>query len=339
MGWLLLRKKKSAARSKGTSPAPATASKSIEARWDPHRTLQGLKALALTCALVLAVWGWRAGDRALREHFAKHRATIIPPESIELMDAPSWMHATVERDLQRLVADQLRFDPLLTEGLNDAVEALKASAWVRHVDRVERQPDRVRVWAVYRHPVAAIAEVTRRGTVYHWVDGRGVRLPVTANSLRELDPALPLVLGVQSVPAKVGGVWEGEDLQAGLALVRELQGQKLLKQVRALDVGARDGRGRVHLFLATDRREPVAWGRLPGSGDVRKAMREKLRELSRTGVIWGLPPGQEQSVDLDADHKLIRLVSVQDRYDSIDARGKVVDISGGAAMVLQPSFE
>ena len=339
MGWLLYRKKKSATRTKGPTSASANASKAVEARWDPHRTLQGLKALALTCAVVLAVWGWRAGDRALREHFAKHRATVIPPEHVELVDAPSWMHATVERGLQRLVADQLRFDPLQAGGLTDAVDALQANAWVRHVERIERQPDRVRVWAVYRHPVAAVAEPTRRGTVYHWVDGRGVRLPVTASSLHELDPTLPLVLGVQSVPAKVGGVWEGPDMEAGLALVRELQGQKLLKQVRALDVGARDGRGRVHLFLATDKREPVAWGRLPSSGDVRHAMRERLRELSRTGVIWGLPPGQEQSVDLDADHKLIRLVSVQDRYDSIDARGKVVDISGGAAMVLQPRFE
>lgn len=329
MGWLLRRKPKPrAARPRRGSEKSRP--------WDPRRTLLGLKYIGVVLLITALAAGWHFGEKHLTQYVREHRQAVFTVDAVLLADAPHWMGEAVQAEVQQLVADTMVADPLRPDGLALAVKALESNPWVGQVQRVQRFKQGVVVYARYREPVAVVQG--RDG--YHWVDSEGVRLPVTC-TLEQVDPRLPLIVGATQQPGFEGEVWPGDEVQAGLALVRYLRHESYIDQVRCVDVGARDEQGRIHLVILTDRQQGVNWNQFNElhvhARDARRLIRGVLQTAKRTGAIWGLPPGAEQSIDPDVHTKLVRLQSVQQRYrGSIDARGKVVDVSGAAALVLQP---
>jgi len=268
-----------------------------------------------------------------------------------LADAPVWMSLGVQYEIQNEVAMQLSSNPLDEQGMDRLLAALSCNPWVAKVERNERHGrmihhggrrhlrSRIVLHAIYRKPMAVVQESTGSNN-YHWVDGQGVRLPVTCKGIKEVEICgLPLIVNVSSEPGLTGEIWPGKDLEAGLALVGLLGKTPYMNQAEAIDVGARDSQDRVHLFLPTDKPDNVKWRGGGGSdSQTRYAMRQSLRKNGRSGVIWGLAPGLDESIDPPASDKLVRLHSVQLQKGTIDARGRVVDISGATALVLNSTF-
>lgn len=342
MGWFISKKNKKKKKSKSKSRAKKKSARVESEPWDWERTLVGLKYVGMVLAFVALIAAWQFSKSHLTEYVSEWRTKPVTIEKVTLANAPAWMYKSIRKDLKNIVVEHVDADPMNQEGLDSCLSALQENAWIRYALRVERHNDELVVHALYRKPFAAVADPST--SEFHWIDSQGVQLPVAADSLDQIDPNLPVIVGVEKKPAGAGHVWPGKDVIAGLSLVQRLDRQPYTRQIKAIDVGARDDNGRIHIFLPTDSPRGLDWRRFNRQSvqpaHARDEMRRVLQVGRRTGVIWGLPPGDEQSIDPDANSKLIRLISVHDRYrGSIDARGKVVDISGAAAMVLQPSYE
>ena len=146
------------------------------------------------------------------------------------------------------------------------------------MNQVRRAPHgQVKVEATYRRPAALVAG--EHG--YHVVDDQGIWLDGPLDRAASRWNRLPLITGVHSPPPSdgYGHAWKGSDIPAALSLQQLLKDEVYSDQVTAYDVSHRDLKDRLWLVLYTD----------------------------GPAIIWGLPPGQERSVEPEAPVKLAAL--------------------------------
>lgn len=304
MGWFLTGKSKTSRSKRSKRVAKSAASPKP---WDPQRTLLALKISGVFALLLAGVIGARYGEKALLGYAEARHGRTITAADVELINAPAWMSDDTRQHLATVVAGRVETDPMDGRSLRIAVMALDENPWVRGVTQVARlEGGTIHVTADYREPVAVVQG--RDG--YHLVDEFGIVLPglYYNHQIDRLD--LPLVTGVTSAPPREAGqLWPGDDVQAGLKLVRLLAHEDYADQIKSYDVSHRDARGRIRLVLFT------------GRGMVR----------------WGLPPGEEQTIEPEAATKMTWLSFVDRKRGGIDAGGKVVDIYGPRIAVNQPT--
>jgi hypothetical protein len=274
--------------------------------WDPRRTLTGLKALGVFAVAVALVIGWRYGERFLLDYAKDRQDNRITPAMVELVEAPGWMSEGIKDQIRQTACVPIDPDPMDGRSLRNSAEALRDDPWVREVHQVSRRSGgRVLVSATYRRPVAVIAG--KDG--YHLVDEQGVCLPGLYQAYELQRLGLVMVLGVTTAPpANAGEVWPGEEVHAGLSLVRLLADEPYMGKIRSFDVGQRDDRGRLRLVLHTE------------DGTVR----------------WGLPPGEEHAIEPDAQVKLGWLRQLAQRDADLSTGGRVIDIYGPVPGQRQP---
>jgi hypothetical protein len=304
MGWFLTKKKGGKSRSaKSRGRAGSSASPKP---WDPQRTLRGLKVLTGIALAAGAVVGWYYGEEALVDYAATMQADPVGLEDVVLVDAPAWMSPEVRNRVATVVAEQVSPDPLDGRSLRLAAEALAQEPWVARVEQVRRlAKGQVAVRAEYRQPVAIVEALDG----YHLVDATGVQLPGLYYRDQVDRLGLPLLVNVAAAPpSRPGQQWAGEDLQAGLKLIQTLAGEPYFDQIEAFDVGQRDQRGRIRLALHT-----------------RDGM-----------VLWGLPPGEEKTLEPAVATKLSWLRRLDRERGSIDAGGKIVHIYGASIATSEP---
>ena len=292
MGWFL-----SNGSGSKTKKKTRRGSKKAKAGWDPQRTLMGLKVLGVAAGAVALVLGWTATERVLGRYATDHRAAAVDAGSVQLIDAPEWLEPAVRQRLQVLTAKPIGSDPLQRDGLLEAARSLKADPWIAEVNQVRRVPGGVvQVEADYRTPAAVVAG--SRG--YHLVDRQGVWLEDLEDREGSRWNRMPLITGLTpdalSAPRRR---WAGESFDAALDLAETLATEPYADQVTAIDVSHRDLKGRLWLVLYTD----------------------------GPAIIWGLPPGQEQSIEPDAAVKLGAL------RDWAYAQGGRIDARGTADFV------
>jgi len=303
MGWFL---SGSEGRPKRKSRKKAEAPKA----WDPARTWAVLQILAAAGLVAAVCFGWKHAESALSGYAKKHEVQPVGIDDVVLADKPAWIDERMKlyNELRAIVAGRISSDPLDNNGLQKAAQALSASPWVKHVSRVQRLTDgRVWVSASFREPVAMV----ERENYCHLVAVDGFRLPGVYEVAQARTIGLPMITGVPQQPCREGQHWDSEELKAGLSLVDLLQGEPYLSQVEAFEVGERDARKRIRLVLRT-----------------------------KNGMVrWGLPPGQEGSIEPEAATKKQWLSTVYKRRGQIDAGGRVVDVYGAAVFVHQPESE
>ncbi len=299
MGWFLSSKKKKSKSRKRTSLMEREA-------WDPKRTLAALKLLGVFALAVALVIGWRYSERYLLDYAKQHQSEPVTVKQIELVDAPAWMSEGIKDQIKQTAATHVSPDPMDGRSLRQTAEALKQDPWVRDVNQVTRRSGgQVLVSARYRQPVAVIE--SKDG--YHLVDAKGVCLPGLYQGFEVQQLNLVTIVGVETPPpAKAGEVWPGEQVNAGLALLRLLGNEPYMDKIRSFDVGQRDERGRLRLVLHTQ------------DGTVR----------------WGLPPGQENAIEPDARVKIGWLRQLAQRDASLSSGGQIIDIYGPVPGQMQP---
>lgn len=174
-------------------------------------------------------------------------------------------------------------NPLDARGLRDAAAMLNDDndcPWVATVDQVRRAPQGVvKVTATYRQPAALVEG--RDLNKAHLVDVEGVWLEGPFDRAASRWSGLPLIKGVTADPPQdgYGKKWPGSDITAALALEELLHDEVYANQITSYDVSHRDLKGRLWLVLRTD--GPV--------------------------IVWGLPPGEERSIEPEAPIKLAAL--------------------------------
>ena len=321
MGWFLTRKK---------SRSTAAGRKKSEP-WDRARTMQGLRWLASAAILIGLVLGWKYGQTEL-VGYAGSRGQPVSAEQVELVDCPVWIHADVQRDLRWLASGYLTSDPMNRQGLDEAYRALASNAWIESIDRLERTHRGLRVHARYRAPAAMVMmprsrdhadDYLRKTDRFFAIDAKGVRLPTDSLGQRDVPYTLaqlaaiklPVIVGVATAAPKAGQVWAGEDLQAGLSLARLLAGEPYANQIVAYDVAGRDTRKRIWL---------------------------SLRTKTNGTVLWGLPPGQERTIEREAKVKMQWLAQIsasREHRFQIDSGGRTVALYTEVPTILQPGEE
>ena len=203
-----------------------------------------------------------------------------PPTAprVVLLNRPAWMSAALADqilDTARPVGIRSVFDRQL---LVDTANALEQNPWIKDVRQVRRAyvqypGDTLEVDCEYRVPTALV-----QWQGYYWlVDADGYKLPeqYSPQQLRQAmynqgHLTLRLIQGVTRPPVASGKQWPGDDLAAGLEMVRLLSGRSFADELPIVDVS--NFRGRVdpqgaQIVLITSRNTEVRWGRPPSAKD------------------------------------------------------------------------
>lgn len=261
----------------------------------------------LSALLVLTALGGVALGLRRMESWVATLPQECPPVRIEWADLPDWLCLPDNRHVldDLMACTGVTEDDRLTEpGLAEAV-ARKLSdpsvAWVRRVVRVvKRAPDALVIRCEFRRPVAWVRV---EGSDY-LVDAEGVRLPGRYKRESLDGSGLPDVVGVGGGPPAVGSYWPGDEIRAGLAVLRRVSSQPFSHQISGVSVenyGSRLRGGRSHLDLLTNH---------PGSR-----------------VQWGRPPGEEEAAEISADRKVALMNSMFEHNGRVDMDRGYVDIT------------
>jgi hypothetical protein len=240
-------------------------------------------------ATVLAVaWGLQQLDR-----YARTPQPSLTGE-LEWVGLPAWLTTRgsepILRDIGAATGLSGSIDVQDADLCRRVGEGLRSSPWVAEVKRITKQANgRVRIEATYREPFALV-EV---GGVAYLVDRAAVRLPVRY-ALSQVEERYWndwfRITGVSAPTPNEGEAWTGADLATGLHLIEFLK-------------------------------EAIARGEVPFRSSLRaidvanfKRHEDALDGELRIWTIyphcyinWGLPPGEEYSMEPPAATKLAML--------------------------------
>ncbi len=274
-----------------------------------------LRGIALLLALGLATAGWIQ----LRKHVERSLSFPERAPAIVLKDQPVWMSPDLAYRIADAASPRQRVSSFDTSILSEVYHRLMNNpdvapyiAELRQVRRVYGQGpgDTIEIDATYRAPVAL---VRAPGAVerYWLVDSQGVVLPdsfsadeiETAERERNTQAAMRIIQGVAQRPPAAGTVWSGEDLAAGLDLVKVIHDKPFAADIERVDVANYGGRLQ------------------PGEAQL------KLLTRWNTEIRWGRPVNPKDFfIEVSTARKLERLTEIYARYRRADAHFPWIDI-------------
>lgn len=296
MGWFLTSGKKKA--NKKTKRAA-----SADAKWDPKRTLLGVKfagygGLVLGVALL-----WHLSTQSLEAYVNTHHPMPVSAQDIQFTDEPQLLSPSAINAMRTDIAQRIGAGPLEREGLKDAADYLRQQKnLVREVRQVRRLPDGTILADVSFRQPAAILQM--RNPVsgnpspdgYHVIDDMGYYIdgPRSMDDLQHLK--LPMILGANSEDRPKDNLdefrWQGQEVSAAIALVKVLRESPAIDHIDSISVNVRDERDRIRLVINTSVRPSANSPQIPCL------------------IVWGLPPGQERTIEPDVDRKLAALIAL-----------------------------
>jgi cell division septal protein FtsQ len=298
---------------KTKKPKPVPVKKST----DPEHARQVRRvAMHVLAALVfMGICGW--GLWGLRRHVEKDVVFPDRPPKVVLLNRPPWMSDFLAEQIVAAVRPMGTHSSFDHRVLVDINSMLRTNPWIKQVRQVRRAYDRkpgdtIEIDCDYRAPIALV-----HWRDYYWlVDGDGVKLPeqFTADQLprivmganRKLN--IRVISGVRQPPVESGERWPGDDLSAGLDLVKLLHGQPYAEEIVRVDVsnyGARESMKRAQLTLITRYDSEIRWGRPINSRDF-------FIEVSPSQKLAYLRDVYQQFHRVDGNHAWIDI-----RFDKI----------------------
>jgi hypothetical protein len=245
------------------------------------------------------------------------RKIAFPPEPphVVLKNRPVWMSDLLAEEIVRAAKPAGAHSAFDHQVLVDIDRILRASPWIRDVRQVRRvyqdQPgDTIEIDCDYRAPVALV----EWGSYYWLVDGEGVKLPAqfTAGQLNHVvygadhKMNIRVIRGVQSPPVNAGNKWGGDDLQAGLDMLKTLYGQSFAEEIVSVDVSNYDHRQSLRnaqLTLWTVRNTQIHWGTpINGRTEFEIPTARKLENLKLIYAKCGRVDAVHEELDIRLDN-------------------------------------
>jgi len=225
-----------------------------------------------------------------------------PDARLRCPGVPPVLNGLADDDIHDLL-EPLLDEPWTTPDLCERMARLvEQVGWVRTLHNVRRLADgSFEVSCEYREPLAIVSQ----SEGYVLVDADQVRLP----GVYAYHNSWIVVDGVRQPPPPPGRIWTGEDLRAGLTLVKSLREEPFTRQITAVLVdnyGGRVDKYASHIELATDRAGGrIRWGSAPGA---------ELEENSVDHKTAILRANYARTGRLDANHPLIDISTFADRF-------------------------
>ncbi|MEM7229784.1 MAG: hypothetical protein AAF432_13315 [Planctomycetota bacterium] len=224
--------------------------------WDHvGRITHATKWAAVVVAIVVS---WSVGVPKLQA-YAGQTITAADDMQIVFRDPPAWLQGDLKTALHMNVMNQVTGNPLDRQQLIDVRATLMQTGWFASVDQVRHiRRGVIEVDASFFMPFATIADADG----HHVVDEVGRLLPLTyteGNGHRFIVLRAPRMIR----PTSAGEHWAGEDVEAALRLLRFIDDQPWLHQIRAVDLSGFGTTGA--LSIISDRGCRIIWGSPPES--------------------------------------------------------------------------
>ncbi len=260
-------------------------------------------AIFAVCGLVFLAGAVALGADMLDSHVDLLLLRRPAPQSrLQLPGVPAPLRGLADADIRELVSPLLEQPWTQPDLCKRMAQRIERVGWVRTLHHVRRLPDGTfKIACDYREPVAIVSGVDG----YVLVDAERFRLP----GVYAYHQSWIVIDGVREPPAVAGETWPGEDLRAGVTLVRTLAAEPFAEQITAVlveNVAGRVDPYRCHIELATDRAGGrIRWGSAPGAELEENSVEHKLAILranyARTGRV-------------DANHPIIDISTFPDRF-------------------------
>jgi hypothetical protein len=323
-------KKSGAGRSYRLSVSPQTSA------W-----LRRAGAHASAAALVLLALA--AGVFLLKRYVERELAFPKQPPAVVLKNRPVWMSDFLADSIAHSVRPAGAHSSFDHQMLVDRVAMLKTNPWIRNVRQVrrtygQRPGDSLEIDCDYRAPIALV----RWGRDYWLVDGEGVKLPERFAAAdvpkivigRDGRTNIRIVEGVHRPPPLPGKNWGGDDLAAGLDLVKRLYGLGFADEIVKVNVANFGGRvdlREAQLVLGTKQATEIRWGRPIGSKDdfIEVSAQRKLDYVRQVYEEFGRCDARQKWIDVRYD--MIRIPSIDPTANASAKQSASASTSGGAA--------
>lgn len=272
---------------------------------------------AALCLLALA-----AGVFLLKRYVDREIAFPKKPPAVVLKQRPVWMSEFLADSIAQSVRPAGAHSSFDHQMLVDRVAMLKTNPWIKNVRQVRRtygtRPgDSLEIDCDYRAPIALV----KWGRDYWLVDGEGVKLPERFAAAdvpkivigRDGHTNIRVVEGVQRPPPLPGRSWGGDDLSAGLDMVKRLYGLGYADEIVKVSVANFGGRvdlREAQLVLGTKHSTEIRWGRPIGAKDdfIEVKPERKLEYIRQVYEEFGRCDARQQWIDVRYD--MIRIPSV-----------------------------
>jgi hypothetical protein len=283
----------------------------VRKQMDPQR-VRAIRRVAIhATAALLLIAAAAVGLRFDRRYVEQTLAFPTDPPKVVIKNRPVWMSDFVAEQIARTAQPWGTHSAFDHQLLVDTVALLKSNPWIRDVHQVRRvygaKPgDTLELDCEFRAPVALV----HWGEYYWLVDGQGVKLPeaftqqqvprIVMGSNNRLN--IRIVEGVKQPPPESGTKWVGEDLLAGLDLVKILFDRNYTEEIVKVDVsnyGGRRDRKEAELVLVTKYASEIRWGRPVG------AQQDFFVEIPPAQKLDYLRQIYEQKHRVDANHPWI----------------------------------
>ncbi len=289
-----------------TKPIPV-AKKSI----DPEVARRRRRITMHVLGVIIFVGGIVTSFHFMRQYVDKKVTFSTETPTIVLKNRPVWMTDLLAEQIIRSVRPAGTYSAFDDQMLADRVQILKSNPWIKQINQVrrvygQRPGDTIEIDCDYRAPIAMI----HWGEYFWLIGGDGVRLPeqFTVGQIKNIvygqDKKLNIRIidGVSKPPVEAGHKWPGEDLAAGLDMVKLLYGQPYADEIVKVDVSNFAGRN--------DMKDPQIL----------------LVTKYNTTIRWGEPINLKFFVEVPPAVKLQRLAEIYKQYGQVDAKQPWVDI-------------
>lgn len=291
-------------------------------------------ATRLTCAVLCAL-ALAAGVFGMKRYVERDVARPKAPPVVSLKNRPVWMTDFLAGQIAASVRPAGMHSTFDHQMLVDRVAMLKTNPWIRNVRQVRRvygtrAGDTLEVDCDYRAPIALV----RWQKDYWLVDADGVKLPERFSAAdvprivigRDGKTNIRIVDGVQRPPPKPGKPWGGQDLAAGLEMVRRLYGLPYTDDVVKVDVsnfGGRIDHREAQLVLGTKFASEIRWGAPIGGRSFEARPQQKFEYLRQVYEEFGRCDARQKWIDIRYD---------KITYPAADAIGAAAGVTARATV-------
>jgi hypothetical protein len=293
-----------------------------------HPVRSFLKSVVLLTFIGASVYGYLRA----RDHVVKEVTFPRFPPKVVLKDRPSWMSDALAAKIIRVAAPDVAHSAFDHQLLVNTAAILRnhsdTAPWVKNVKAVRRAfenapGDLMEIECEFRSPVGLV-----KWENYYWlIDGDGILLPeqyIKADLdkvMRDGDRVvLRIIEGAAAAPPQSGQRWPGQDVAAGIDMIKLLYGKPYADEVERINVanfGGRQDRSEAQLVLVTKYDTQLLWGRPINAKDyiVEVTPAQKLEYMSMIVAQYGRVDAKHAAVDLRFDTVYLRNDPTQARGD------------------------